>query len=463
MESEKYLEGQSMQRPPLFESDGFIYWKNRFETYVKSKDLDLWHVITDGDFPPIQFNPETKKDEIVSFHKQDDDLKKKLAKNNEAKMVIYNALPHKEYERIFMCQTAKEIWDTLLITHQVAILLKNGNCDSSDPLPNAPLSSLPKPKASPLTIQYLSMKSYTLAVQWPPGVCSGKHPKYNTCKIPIVPTEFTIHGLWPEYSPTDPPATKTLNYNQLGVLTTDLKKSWPNLWSEQKLSGENLVFWNHEWVNHGRFSEMEGLDYFRKTLDLFKDVGEGLKGTLKAKGIEPVNAQFKKDSPGTHLESPPYRLKSGETGVYGKLAPEDFTDDYKHWKNVVTKSYLNGLGIDWSSIRNVMHKRSIYGGSEPMGDECGPLDSPDTLPIIYERGAFGIFHNWCKLFITYPRTYDILHAGHLFLTSKKRCKLETLIAEVDRVLQSKGKLIVRYNIKILAEIENMVISMHWNA
>ncbi|GKE06404.1 hypothetical protein Tco_1398422 [Tanacetum coccineum] len=119
MESEKYLEGQSMQRPPLFESDGFIYWKNRFETYVKSKDLDLWHVITDGDFPPIQNNPETKKDEVVPFHKQNDDLKKKLAKNNEAKMgVIYNDLPRKEYERIFMCQTAKEIWDTLLITHQ---------------------------------------------------------------------------------------------------------------------------------------------------------------------------------------------------------------------------------------------------------------------------------------------------------------------------------------------------------
>ncbi|GJQ98767.1 retrovirus-related pol polyprotein from transposon TNT 1-94 [Tanacetum coccineum] len=57
-----------------------------FETYVKSKDLDLWHVITDGDFPPIQNNPETKKDEVVPFHKQNDDLKKKLAKNNEAKM-----------------------------------------------------------------------------------------------------------------------------------------------------------------------------------------------------------------------------------------------------------------------------------------------------------------------------------------------------------------------------------------
>ncbi|GJU83930.1 zf-CCHC domain-containing protein [Tanacetum coccineum] len=87
MESENFLEGKSMQRPPLFESDGFIYWKNRFETYVKSKDLDLWHIITYRDFPPVQNNPETKKDEIVPFDKQNDDLKKKLAKNNEAKMV----------------------------------------------------------------------------------------------------------------------------------------------------------------------------------------------------------------------------------------------------------------------------------------------------------------------------------------------------------------------------------------
>ncbi|GKE51084.1 hypothetical protein Tco_1486240, partial [Tanacetum coccineum] len=50
-------------------------------------------VITYGDFPPIQNNLDTKKDEIVPFDKQNDDLKKKLSKNNEAKMVIYNALP----------------------------------------------------------------------------------------------------------------------------------------------------------------------------------------------------------------------------------------------------------------------------------------------------------------------------------------------------------------------------------
>ncbi|GKE78101.1 hypothetical protein Tco_1544221, partial [Tanacetum coccineum] len=74
-----------------------------------------------------QNNPETKKDEIVPFDKQNDDLKKKLAKTNEAKMVIYNALTRKEYERIFMCKTAKEIWD--LITHQGNSQVKDNKID----------------------------------------------------------------------------------------------------------------------------------------------------------------------------------------------------------------------------------------------------------------------------------------------------------------------------------------------
>nr|GEU65460.1 DUF4219 domain-containing protein/UBN2 domain-containing protein [Tanacetum cinerariifolium] len=129
MDSDKYPEGQSMQRPPLFESDSFIYWKNRFETYVKSKDLDLWHVITNGDFQPIVQNLETKLDEVVPFEKQIDDLKKRLAKNNEAKMVIYNALPRKEYERIFMCNTIKEICKTLLIAHQGNSQVKDNKID----------------------------------------------------------------------------------------------------------------------------------------------------------------------------------------------------------------------------------------------------------------------------------------------------------------------------------------------
>nr|GEU48128.1 UBN2 domain-containing protein [Tanacetum cinerariifolium] len=73
-------------------------------------------------------------DESVPFDKQSDDLKKKFAKNNEAKMVIYNALPRKAYEIIFMCKTAKEIWDTLLITHQAIEESKNLTTLSLDEL-----------------------------------------------------------------------------------------------------------------------------------------------------------------------------------------------------------------------------------------------------------------------------------------------------------------------------------------
>ncbi|GJR85579.1 hypothetical protein Tco_0209590 [Tanacetum coccineum] len=129
MYSDKYLEGQFMQRPSLFESDHFIYWKNRFKTYVKTKDLDRWHIILNGDFPPVAKNEVTQILEVVSFEEQFDDLKKKLAKNNKAKMVLYNALPKKEYEIIFMCKAAKDIWQSLLITHQGNRQVKNNKID----------------------------------------------------------------------------------------------------------------------------------------------------------------------------------------------------------------------------------------------------------------------------------------------------------------------------------------------
>ncbi|GJY18059.1 hypothetical protein Tco_0389550, partial [Tanacetum coccineum] len=110
MDSDKYLEGQCKKRPSLFESDSAIYSKNRFETYVKSKDLDLWHIIINGDFSTVAKNEVTKVLEVVPFEEQNDDRKRKLSKSNEDKMVLYNALHKKEYKRVFMCKTAKEIW-----------------------------------------------------------------------------------------------------------------------------------------------------------------------------------------------------------------------------------------------------------------------------------------------------------------------------------------------------------------
>ncbi|GJU11536.1 hypothetical protein Tco_1133932 [Tanacetum coccineum] len=109
--------------------DPCVQLKNRFETYVKAKDLDLCHIILIDDFPPVARNKDSRVLEVVPFEEQSDDLKTKLAKNNEAKMVLYNAIPKKEYERVFMCKTATDIWQSLLITHQGNIQVKDNKID----------------------------------------------------------------------------------------------------------------------------------------------------------------------------------------------------------------------------------------------------------------------------------------------------------------------------------------------
>nr|GEZ35158.1 UBN2 domain-containing protein [Tanacetum cinerariifolium] len=63
----------------------------------KAKDLDLWHIILNGDFPPLS--------------------------KNEVTQIL------EEYERIFMCKMAKVIWKSLLITHQGNSQVKDNKID----------------------------------------------------------------------------------------------------------------------------------------------------------------------------------------------------------------------------------------------------------------------------------------------------------------------------------------------
>ncbi|GKD75696.1 hypothetical protein Tco_1333978 [Tanacetum coccineum] len=107
-----------MQRPPLLEADRFCFWKDRFQSYIKSKDIDLWQVIQNGDLYFEVEDSKTKMMKETPYELLKDEQKKKLGKNNKAKTTLYNALPPKEYERVFMCKTAKEVWHTLIITHQ---------------------------------------------------------------------------------------------------------------------------------------------------------------------------------------------------------------------------------------------------------------------------------------------------------------------------------------------------------
>ncbi|GMH04158.1 hypothetical protein Nepgr_005997 [Nepenthes gracilis] len=125
--------------------------------------------------------------------------------------------------------------------------------------------------------------------------------------------------------------------------------------------------------------------------------------------------------------------------------------DREHWKAVVEKSYLTGMGIDWENIRNVMDMKAIYGGfaaallqQKVWVMNVVPVHAPNTLPYIYERGLVGTYHDWCESFGTYPRSYDLLHADHLFSRLKNRCKHPVaIVVEMDRILRPQGWVIIR--------------------
>ncbi|KAK3131260.1 hypothetical protein QOZ80_6BG0504180 [Eleusine coracana subsp. coracana] len=150
----------------------------------------------------------------------------------------------------------------------------------------------------------------------------------------------------------------------------------------------------------------------------------------------------------------------------------NFTADYDHWRRVVDRSYLAGLGIDWTRVRNVMDMRATYGGFAAALKENKDnklwvmnvvnVDAPDTLPIIFHRGLLGMYHDWCESFSTYPRTYDLLHADHLFSKIKDRCALLPVVVEVDRIVRPGGSIILRDEAAAVAEVERLLRSLHWD-
>ena len=107
--------------------------------------------------------------------------------------------------------------------------------------------------------------------------------------------QWTIHGLWPQNSKSNYPTfcrNVDFNENLLNPIIKDLDKYW------HSDRGSNKNFWEHEWKKHGScmFQEMNELEYFKKTLDLFhyvknKGIIENFKQRNKA--LIPFSLDFK--------------------------------------------------------------------------------------------------------------------------------------------------------------------------
>ncbi|RWW48460.1 hypothetical protein BHE74_00045461, partial [Ensete ventricosum] len=84
---------------------------------------------------------------------------------------------------------------------------------------------------------------------------------------------------------------------------------------------------------------------------------------------------------------------------------DKLTKDHEHWKAIIDKSYLAGLGINWSNIRNVMDMKAMYGGCKQ--------------PIV-------------------------------------------IVVEMDRILRPGGWVIIRDKLEILNPLETILRSLHWD-
>lgn len=169
------------------------------------------------------------------------------------------------------------------------------------------------------------------------------------------------------------------------------------------------------------------------------------------------------------LDSTPDWLKKSQKSLFGQPADVEFQMDAEHWRRVIARSYLTGVGIDWGGIRNVMDMKAGYGGfaaallrTSVWVMNVVPIDEPDTLPVIFDRGLVGIYHDWCESFNTYPRTYDLLHVDHLFKRLVSRCKPVNTLLEMDRILRPQGWVIFREKSSMLNQILPIIESLHWN-
>ncbi|GMJ12555.1 early-responsive to dehydration 3 [Hibiscus trionum] len=131
------------------------------------------------------------------------------------------------------------------------------------------------------------------------------------------------------------------------------------------------------------------------------------------------------------------------------------------------KKLLPALGTD--QIRNVMDMNTDFGGlaAALIDDPLWVMNvvssySANTLPVIFDRGLIGTYHDWCEAFSTYPRTYDLLHVDGLFSAESHRCQMKYVLLEMDRILRPEGYALIRESSYFIDNIDAVAKAVRWN-
>ena len=116
VEKLRFGDGASINKPPFFCGLNYQFWKVRMKIFVESLDKGIWDAIENGPFIP-KFEKECASIE-KSWSQWTDAENKKAKFDCIAKNIITSSLNSDEFFRISQCASAKEMWDTLEVTHE---------------------------------------------------------------------------------------------------------------------------------------------------------------------------------------------------------------------------------------------------------------------------------------------------------------------------------------------------------
>nr|XP_033516621.1 uncharacterized protein LOC117280967 [Nicotiana tomentosiformis] len=97
--------------------------------YIMVEDLELWDVICNGPFVPMKSIDEPAVIAPKTRKEYNDVDRKAIEKNFRAKKILVCSIRPDEYNRIFACQSAKEIWEALQIAHEGTTQVKKSKID----------------------------------------------------------------------------------------------------------------------------------------------------------------------------------------------------------------------------------------------------------------------------------------------------------------------------------------------
>uniref|UniRef100_A0A0D3HNR1 Methyltransferase n=1 Tax=Oryza barthii TaxID=65489 RepID=A0A0D3HNR1_9ORYZ len=152
------------------------------------------------------------------------------------------------------------------------------------------------------------------------------------------------------------------------------------------------------------------------------------------------------------------------------LTGESYAEENARWERHVAAYRKVNYRLDAGRYRNIMDMNAGVGGFaaavfSPKSWVMNVVPTAaelSTLGVVYERGLIGIFHDWCEAFSTYPRTYDLIHGNGVFTLYKdKRCKMEDILLEMDRILRPEGTVILRDDIEVLLKVQRIASGMRW--